>query len=273
MVLVITFDHDCQPKCIPQSLKSLVAMIFGGLNIQTQSGIFIKAQTTLTISQLLQFNSTIRRRKDSTITFHSRDREPPLPICLGLLIHAETRKHGLIEKLYNLGISISYVRLMQFSAALGNSICNQFHADNLVCPAKLRHGLFTTCAVDNIDHNPSSTTAQGSLHGTAISLFQHPTSDNEGIERPNVQIDSTTFRREELKPLPESYSVVPPVVLPQEQSEVSVVNGAMIGDGAHIPEALNLEKMYHPLLLIHNYHFRFNGALALHYTHLLFIMK
>lgn len=33
--------------------------------------------------------------------------------------------------------------------------------------------MFTVVAVDNIDHIPSSTTAKGSFHGTAISLMQH----------------------------------------------------------------------------------------------------
>ena len=40
--------------------------------------------------------------------------------------------------------------------------------------------LFTTAAVDNIDHNPTSRTAQDSFHGTGISLFQHPSAENPG---------------------------------------------------------------------------------------------
>ena len=32
---------------------------------------------------------------------------------------------------------------------------------------------FTTAAVDNIDHNLSSTSTNDSFHGTGISLFQH----------------------------------------------------------------------------------------------------
>ena len=31
--------------------------------------------------------------------------------------------------------------------------------------------------VDNIDHDPSSTTATGSFHGTSISLIQHTTEE------------------------------------------------------------------------------------------------
>jgi hypothetical protein len=48
--------------------------------------------------------------------------------------------------------------------------------DGVVCPAILQKGLFTTSAVDNIDHNPSPTTATISCHGTGISVFQHPVS-------------------------------------------------------------------------------------------------
>ncbi|VDI48816.1 Hypothetical predicted protein [Mytilus galloprovincialis] len=212
------FETDCQKKSVPQSLKTLIGMILGGPNIETQSGNFIEAQCTLTIAQLLQFNFSVRRRKESSMqSSHSTDREPPLPTYLGLLIHAETRKRGLVDKLYDLGLSISYDRIMQLSTALGNSICESFNTENVVCPAKLRNGLFTTAAIDNIDHNPSSTTAQGSLHGTAISIFQHPVKEGDGFERLIPPIALSAARYEHLKPLPESYTVVPPVVLPKRK--------------------------------------------------------
>lgn len=47
----------------------------------------------------------------------------------------------------------------------------------------MRGSVFTTAAVDNIDHNPSSTTAKESFHGTAISLFQHPSFTGVGVSR------------------------------------------------------------------------------------------
>ena len=40
--------------------------------------------------------------------------------------------------------------------------------------------LYTVGALDNIDHNPTSTSATGCLYGTAISIMQHPTKDNLG---------------------------------------------------------------------------------------------
>lgn len=242
------FETDCQKNSVPQSLKTLVGMILGGPSIEMQSSNFIEAQCTLTIAQLIQFNSSVRRRKDSAIySSHATDREPPLPTYLGLLIHAETRKRGLVEKLYDLGLSISYDRIMQLSASLGNSICESFNIENVVCPAKLRKNLFTTAAIDNIDHNPSSTTAQGSLHGTAISVFQHPENEGDGIERLIPPIEASFARHEKLKPLPEFYTVVPPVVLPRERSESSPIRGSLlVTDDIHVtvPNALNEEYRY-----------------------------
>ena len=82
-----------------------------------------------------------------------------------------------------MGLSISYDRVMFISTDAANSVCSRFEQDGVVCPPKLREDLFTTGALDNIDHNPSATTAKESFHGMAISLVQHPTSDNCGKER------------------------------------------------------------------------------------------
>lgn len=90
-----SFDPDCQVKSVPQSLITLVSMIQDGLNIRYQSGDGI-TQPTLTISQLLLFNSSKRRRTGSTVVHHSKTKEPRLPIYVGLTVHARTRKRELI---------------------------------------------------------------------------------------------------------------------------------------------------------------------------------
>ena len=61
-------------------------------------------------------------------------------------------------------------------------VCARFEPEGVFRPPRLLRGDFKTVAVDNIDHNPSSVTAQGAFHGTGISLFQHPTSDAPGQE-------------------------------------------------------------------------------------------
>lgn len=74
-----------------------------------------------------------------------------------------TRSKKLIEQLYQMGISISYDRVMELEEWIATSVCEWFEEDGVVAPAGLQKGLFTVGALDNIDHNPSSTTAVNAL--------------------------------------------------------------------------------------------------------------
>ena len=77
------------------------------------------------------------------------------------MLHAHTRKRELLDRLSHLGMSILYTHVLELSAQMGNSACEQFHREQVVCSRKMRSNVFTTSAIDNIDHNPSSTTAKG----------------------------------------------------------------------------------------------------------------
>ena len=127
-----------------------------------------------------------------------------------MLIHSYTRSRTLIEKLSSLGICINYKQVVQISNSLGNWSCDQFEKDGVVCPQLLRKQLFTTFAVDNIDHNPSSRNAKDSWHGTAISATQHPYFINEGTARECVpyQKDGLTMKK-----LPDTYTMIKPFSL------------------------------------------------------------
>eukprot|EP00745_Piridium_sociabile_P026562 TRINITY_DN4240_c0_g2_i9.p1 TRINITY_DN4240_c0_g2~~TRINITY_DN4240_c0_g2_i9.p1 ORF type:complete len:1084 (-),score=281.98 TRINITY_DN4240_c0_g2_i9:490-3741(-) len=113
-------------------------------------------------------------------------------------VHAKTRKRTLVEMLHEHGIGISYDRVLEISAQLGEATVSKYVDDGVVCPPVLRKGLFTTSAMDNIDHNPTATTATTSFHGTSISVFQHPTKDDKGEERGHLE-----FREEKVKTIPE----------------------------------------------------------------------
>ena len=69
---------------------------------------------------------------------------------------------------------------MELEDLITTSVCERFEGDGVVSPACLRKGLLTDGALDNLDHNPSSTTAVTSFHGTGISLFQSPTKTIHG---------------------------------------------------------------------------------------------
>jgi len=88
-------------------------------------------------------------------------------------VHAAPRSRTLVNALFNLGICISYDRLLQLTTDLGNGVCDRFTLEGVACPPKMQSGLFTVAAADNIDYNPSAATAKDFFHGTGISLVQH----------------------------------------------------------------------------------------------------
>ena len=76
-------------------------------------------------------------------------------------------------------------------------------------------------SVDNIDHNPSSTTARDSFHGTAISLHQHPTFAGEGVDRSITIVGpSGGAGSHRVDYLPHYYTDVPPVTSSIKKSSV-----------------------------------------------------
>ena len=234
-----SFSQECQQESVPQSLMALIGMVMAGPNIVQQSSNATDTQAMLSVSQLVRHNIIIRRRVGSTSHYHSIDREPPLPIYLGLLIHARTRKRGLIDKLYDLGLSVSYDRVLSISKDMGNEVCARYEAEHVVCPTNLRCGLFTTGAVDNIDHNPTSTTAQGAFHGTGISLFQHPTKNVLGEDR---QIPLPGPKQKKMAPLPEEYTSIQPATLCTNEPEVPEVDEPQHLTGDTISAALQDDK-------------------------------
>ena len=209
-----TFEANCQVHYVPKSL-CFINMILHGPNIEVQSNNCNSSQRALSISQLLQINSFVPQRDgENKRERQNRSRETPLPIYVGLTLHAKTQSQNIVDTMHDLGLSISYVRVLDISTDLGNSVCQQHHEGNVVCPPKLCKGLFTTAAVDNIVsiiNNPSSTTARDSFHRTGISVFQHPTSDQPGVKQQRTPPTQTATRSKPLIELQETYTVVSPV--------------------------------------------------------------
>ena len=87
------------------------------------------------------------------------------------MLFAKTRKRQLIDILHQYSICISYDEVLEISSQMGEALVERYLEKGLVCPSVLRKGLLTAEAIYNIDHNPSSTTAQSSFHGTSISIF------------------------------------------------------------------------------------------------------
>ena len=233
-----SFPLNCQQDSVPTNLTYLVSMLLNGSGIKDQDS--VESQSSLTISQAILFN--YKKKLSKTTSRHSKKFEPPLPLYIGLKVHTQTRSKKLISELYQLGLSVSYDRILELEKQIASSICEHTNEIGLVSPSQLSHDLFTVGALDNLDHNPSSTTAKDSFHGTGISLFQFPTRLSTG--RPQVTIELLTTAK--YNQLPESYTTVPAVVLKKESvavPNVSVSDSSAISSG-HFKEAILTEHSW-----------------------------
>ena len=101
-----------------------------------------------------------KRKSDSSLKQrHNRSREPPLPIYIFLDVHSRTRSKTFINDLHDFGLSISYDRGMELEEWVAQAVSERYEEDGVVCPTQFRKDLFTLSAVDNLDHNPTSNTA------------------------------------------------------------------------------------------------------------------
>ena len=240
-----SFDAQCQLKSVPGSLLALVAMILYGPNITKQYDYVSIPQPALTISQLLMYNS-LYQKTTATTCRHSTEHEPPLPVYLGIMIHTKTRKRSVVDTLFNLGLCVSYDRVLDISTALGNTVCHNYEMQAADCPPNLKAGVFSTSAIDNIDHNPSSTSAHDSFHGTGISIFQHPDDSNTGVQQSVIANPDDIPRnpKRKLAHLPTAYTNVPPAAKLRQVLPVPKFEGHNVADCQLMHQSMQEEYRY-----------------------------
>ncbi|GFN98472.1 hypothetical protein PoB_002497800 [Plakobranchus ocellatus] len=160
------------------------------------------------------------------------------------MIHGRTRKQELVDVLFQLGLSISYDRVLDISTDTAISAAQQYKSEGVVCPFILRKNLFTTAAVDNLDHNPSSTTSHGAFHGTGISLFQNRETESDGIIRhmSEVQPDEHIHSKQ-IPPLPEAYTTLAHVTAKQDPT-VPLTQITLSSDCELVSTAVEEEKKW-----------------------------
>jgi len=200
-------------ESVPPSLLEFISMIEHGADIKSQIS-HGASKSDLAIAQLLQYNCFSKYKEDATTHRHSKSRESPFAVYVGLSVYSRTRKRQLVDMMYENGLSISYDRVLEITAILGEAVVRQYVEEGVVCSPLLRKGVFTTAATDNVDHNPTATTAQSSFHGTSISVFQHPSSENPGEERAPIRIVETKAKK--VPELPESFTNIQPAHLPKD---------------------------------------------------------
>ena len=215
------FPPGCQEKSLPSILQCLVSMILNGPNLIESND----SQVCLTVGQTIVHNVKKRKPNSPTKVRHTLDREPPLPIYIGINIHALARSKKIIQQLHQMGISVSYDRVMQIEEWLATAVCERFEDDGVVAPTILRKGLFTVGALDNLDHNPTATTATTYFYGTGISTFQFPSTREPGVIREPVTLLPA---RAHTHSLPDHYAYVPAVSLKSTGVQVPESNSESV---------------------------------------------
>ena len=234
------FGSDCcQQESVPSTLKTIVSMLLNGADLNYQDS--VDSQAILTISQTILFNFR-KRAPSATKSRHFSGREPPLPLYLGMKIHTEKRSRKITTHLHDLGLSVSYDRVLQLENQLATAVCENFQEKGVVVPAQFRRKLFTAGALNNLDHNPSSTTAEGSFHGTGISLFQFPTLSNLGEKQNDLKFALSETKKNHQ--LPDSFATVPAVALKTATVLVPLQSGASSPKEGQLAGAILKEKCW-----------------------------
>ena len=193
---------------VPPSLVNFITTLLGGHNIDRGSPASCPENSTAySIAQLIRFNSVKRKRLNRPEHIHHHiDQETPLPVYLGLMIHNKTRQKTLLEKINQLGLCISYDRVMELESTVTNGLCSIYRSLDNVVPVNLSKNVFTTAAIDNIDHNPSSSTTTDSFHRSSVTIIQH--SDSK-VSIPPFQLSQMLWTQKVTTSLPETYTAVP----------------------------------------------------------------
>ena len=162
-------------------------------------------QSALSAAQILQFNSSTKRQNSATGMYHSRDKETPLPVYVGLLIHGRTRKR---DTFFQLGLSIFLWPGTQHINGHGDcGSCTVGLWEGWSCLSiHPEEGLFHNRCHRQYRSQSTTNTAGQSFHGTGISMFQNRTSQSDGIKR-EWQPEGTSESSRKYS-LPEYYSTI-----------------------------------------------------------------
>ena len=128
------FPEWCQDKSVLSLFLALVGVVLVGPSITDQMADTTPA--TLAIAHMLKFNCIKHNRAHPTTWLatarHSAAQENPVPTYVGMMLHAHTRNRDLVDRLSYLGMSISNTRVLDPSAQMGNSACQQFHREQVL---------------------------------------------------------------------------------------------------------------------------------------------
>ena len=149
-------------------------------------------------------------------------------------MHGDAWLKKQIDNGLELGLSVSYNRVMKVKRAIGQAVCKRHEEDGVVVPTNMRRDVFVTYDMDNLDSRNQGNFSQDEFHGIALSATNHLSWENQGVKRAPIQLD---FSDTSVPHLPDSYVVVPPVELPNNPLFVPRGNGQLRPNKNLIPGA------------------------------------
>ena len=106
--------------------------------------------------------------------------ETPFAVGLGILVHKETRNRKMIEYLSDLGLSISYKKVMKIENGLGNMIVEKQNSnEGVYIPDNLTQNSCLHFAIDNIDVENDTANGKGEFHRATTVIFQKKQNQKE----------------------------------------------------------------------------------------------
>ena len=103
-----------------------------------------------------------------------------------------------------------------------------------VCAPRLQENIFIVSAIGNLNHNPSSSTAKDSFHGTGINVFQFQTNKDDSFE---FELSKTSRNNDSPPSFPSYYTNVKPTKLTPSMPRISTINSLNAMDVDHFDES------------------------------------
>ena len=199
-----SFPKHCQEQSCPALLQTLCSLLINGMSPHSKG----VSQPALTVSQIImhEFKKTRSLSKSESIPSHTRHvlhRETPLPRYVGLTLYT-MRAKTTIQKMFHLGISISYERCLDICDGISLSLLKKYESDKVFVSNSMRKKLFTIVAKDNIDVNAKSTKVSSHYHGISFTIMQFMMDKNCGILQEKLYDLSEKLTRKLV--LPEEYT-------------------------------------------------------------------
>ena len=144
-----TLDIDVQ-DIFPTKLFTLLKWILSGVvsELKTEQRAEDVNRKSVRLAQQIMYQTKTDRQvryvpqlDEEGKTFRHQ-REYPLQVGVGLLAHQQMRSKSVIDVLYELGVSVTYARILRIETQLAQAVLSNSSEHNIFIPPKLCKGQF-----------------------------------------------------------------------------------------------------------------------------------